>query len=394
MQWLRSSSSRRGARTCMLARESEVVVTATGSGQIGIQGVKRCKSPWACEVCSPAVGETRAGELDQMMAGWLRQGGSLVFVTATLRHHLGDDLETLMDQLQEAWSRVWRWEAPRFGTGENTAGMLLNGEYGPLRPLRAKTWKGKPSRVRPEWYGGQARAIEVTEGGNGWHPHIHAAVFLEPGCSPRGAERAVRRLGLRWQESVELMGGTTVIRPVRDRKTRKLSIPGWDVRPITSAGEAAKYLTKIQGGWGAGLELARLDLKSARVAGNRKPFDLLHDAMDGDARAQALWATYERVTAARQRIVVSPGLAARCGVELLEDDDDELVAGILDGPGVIGAAIPGRHWRGLWARGEAAELAAVLSALGRGEPGAIQRWRWPAQWIARWSALSVDLLAA
>lgn len=368
----------------MFARERVVVVSASSTGQPGIEGVKRCKSPWACECCAPAIGETRAGELDAMMAGWLKLGGSVLFVTATLRHHLGDDLDALMEQLQEAWSRVWRWEAPRFGTGADTWGLLLNGEYGPRRSTRAVTWKGKPSRVRPEWYGGQARAIEVTHGEHGWHPHVHAAVFLEPGHDVVPAMRAVRRLSLRWRESVELMGGSTIVTPVRDRKSKRLTIPGWDVRPITTAGEAAKYLTKVQGGWGAGLELARIDLKQSR-SGGMKPFDLLHGAMDGDTRCERLWGVYERATATKKRIVVSPGLAARCGVELLDDDDDELVTGKLDGPAVAGAVVPAKHWRAVWMRGDAAELVNVVCALGRGDPGAIDRWRWPPKWLATWA---------
>lgn len=377
VEWLRSRTKRRGGRTCMLARLPEVVVGATASGAAGIQGVKRCASPWACECCAPTIGERRAGEADAMMAAWLAAGGSVLFVTATLSHLPTDRLGTLLDQVQEAWSRTWRWEAPRFGTGEDTYGLLLNGEYGPGR-YDAVTWKGKPSMVRPEWYAGQMRAIEITYG-TGWHPHVHAAVFVEPGCDVARATAAVKAHAKRWAESVAKMGGRTIVTPVLDTRTKRLVVPGWDVRPVTDAGAAAKYLTKVEGGWGAGLELARLDLKTPRNGG-MKPFDLLHRAMAGDVACEELWFEYERETKARQRIVVSPGLAARCGVEMAEDDDAAIAE--LDGAPVAGAVVPAKHWRALWRRGEAAALVSAVAGIAQGLPVS---WDWPPGWLATWN---------
>lgn len=347
----------------MLAREAVVTVGATATGQIGIQGVKRCASPWACPCCAPAIGERRALELDAAMAEWMRQGGSLLFLTATLSHELGDDLGSLLEALQRAWSRTWRFESPRFGTGKKTMGMLMNSD-----------------RLRPSWYGGQARAVEVTHGKAGWHPHVHAAIFVEAGSDPAEVEVDLSRLSDRWAASVAGTGYSTRVTPVRDRVTGELVVPGWDVRPITDAGATANYLTKVQGGWGAGLELARLDLKTARAQSSLKPFDLLTRAIAGEVQAERLWWTYERATQGRRRIVVSPGLMGRCKVEVLEDEEI-LERGILDGPTVVEARVPARHWRALWKRGEAADLVAAVAAAGRGEPLTDAVWRWPWKWL-------------
>lgn len=346
----------------MLARDRVVTVAATATGDVGIRGVKRCASPWACMCCSPAIGERRAAELDAAFAEWKRRGGTLLFVTATIQHERADDLGELLDVIQRAWSRTWRFEAPRFGTGKNTMGMLMNGH-----------------RVRPSWYAGQARAIETTHGRAGWHPHVHAAVFVEPGADEATVTADLERLMVRWGESLARMGRTARLSLVRDKLSGELVVPGWHVRPIDDAAETARYLTKVQGGWGAGLELARMDLKRGRQGG-RKPFDLLEAAMDGDTAAERLWWEYERATQGRQRIVVSPGLMARCKVEVL-DDDDAAESGKLTGPAVVEAHVPARHWRALWKNGDAAALVNAVAAAGRGDPIDGTVWRWPWKWL-------------
>jgi hypothetical protein len=89
------------------------------------------------------------------------------------------------------------------------------------------------------------------------------------------------------------------------------------------------------GGWLAGAELARHDLKRGR-AGSVMPFELLDR---DDARSRALWVEYVEVTRGRRAIFWSKGLRALLGLDV-ERTDDEVMADteasdlllVLDGP--------------------------------------------------------------
>lgn len=333
LEWLRGNSSRTSASSCMHAAGASVTLAATAAGVTHVGGVTRCGSPWACSVCSPTIGERRATEIDQAIAAWLAQGGLVFFVTATLAHGHGDQLDRLLAMLQGSWSRTFRW-----GGG-----------------------------VSPAWYGGQIRAVEITHGGNGWHPHVHAAVFVEPGWADDAAAIEAELWDLRhqWCESVELHGGTT--------STSSRRSPGWDVRPVSLTGSLGSYLSKVEGGWGVGLELARLDLK--QHAKGTTPAELLRQAVAGDARAAVLFGIYERATAGKRRIVSSPGLMARCGVEVL-DDDQAAEAELAEAPTVV-VSVPAADWRRMLSSGWAARL---IDDVGRFAAGG-GPWGWPPGWL-------------
>lgn len=338
LEWLRERSTRTAAAHCMHALGVEMTVGSTADGTTHVGGVSRCGSPWACSVCSPTIGERRASEIDTAIGNWHDQGGSVYFVTATLRHQYGDDAAQLLDMLQGAWSRTFRW-----GGG-----------------------------IRPPWYAGMVRAVEITDGKNGFHPHVHAAIFVEPGWADclDDIARELHDLRLDWQESVERYGGSTAVSDAS-------GCPGWDVRPVSVDGSTlGNYLAKIEGGWGAGLELARTDLKRARGRSGVTPFELLAAAVEGDTHAAIRFRIYERATAGRRRIVSSPGLMARCDVEELTDD--EAAEADLDEPMVAVVSVPGDQWRRLLRAGFAVRLLDDVAGLARGE-----LWPWPPDWIVR-----------
>lgn len=339
LEWLRSRSTRTGGRTCMFALGAGVTVGSDGE-RSHVGGVGRCGSPWACPVCAPVIGERRATEIDAAVAAWTAGGGRVFFVTATLRHAWGDELGQLLEMLQGAWSRTFRW-----GGGD-----------------------------RPDWYGGQVRAVEVTYGGNGWHPHVHAAIFVEAGWDDCMAdiERDLWNMRHDWADSVHLFGGSTLV----DHKRS----PGWDVREVNvrdkwEGSSFGSYLAKVEGGWGVGLELARLDLKRGN-RGGVTPVALLSAAVEGDRRAALLFRIYEAATVGRRRIVASPGLMERCKVEVL-DDEQAAEGEVVDDLRVV-VSVPAGTWRKLLRAGFVARLLEDVAAFGRGEG-----WAWDPGWIVK-----------
>lgn len=272
------------------ARRGTVKVGVTASGAAHVSGLKRCGSIFGCSLCAPILREQRAALADGVMGRALEEGCRLVFVTATASHSRTDELAELWDGMQASWS--FGFEGRRCARG-NTFG-----------------------------YVGQIRAFDHTHGGNGWHPHVHAVLVFEP-WTP-------------WATVGRFLFGYTNdagkrVEGVRDRYIASLGAwgmsaaadsRGFDVRKVSrTEGNAAKqvsrYLAKIDGGWGAGLELARSDLKSAR-RGGRTPFQLLEHASSGDhgwLAAGRLFREYEAASKNRRAVVVGQRLLERYGFE-------------------------------------------------------------------------------
>lgn len=333
----------------MRALDRGVNVAGTADGNVHVSGVRRCASPWCCPFCSPVIAEQRATALDAAFSEHIARGGTLLFVTATLSHKYGDDLADLLDMVQTAWSSTFRWK-----------------------------------HGRPDWYGGQTRAVEVTHGSNGWHPHVHAAIYVTPGNHER-AVRSMRALGYDWATNVAKLGGFSLV--------RRFNSPGWDVRDTFDSSGLADYLVKVSGGWGLGLEIAAAYRKKGHKAG-RTHFQLLTAAMAGDAQALVLFNTYERATQGRQAIVTTPGLLKSLKVEDLSDDDTLKVEpkDVL----VTRVRVPGKVWNGLLRTGGAADLIrdVGLRASGQWPPGRV--WDWPPGWTlshAECSAIRTTIAA-
>jgi hypothetical protein len=145
---------------------------------------------------------------------------------------------------------------------------------------------------------------------------------------------------------------------------------------VTDAGALANYLTKVDGGWSTGHEIARPDVKSGH--GTRTPWQLLDSAMLGSEHAQALWLVYERATLGRRRIDGTPGLLKELGVDELTDED-AAVGDDLEEPTVL-VEIPAGDWHRMLVAGWAARVLDDVEALATGE---VVQWPWPPEWLKR-----------
>ena len=119
--------------------------------------------------------------------------------------------------------------------------------------------KWQLARDRHNWIG-DIRALEVTHGKNGWHPHLHVLVLFEPNTSSPRMEKFGEWLFVQWQVAIEKLGLGTCQREAFtfDRASE-----------LTGA---ADYVGK----WGASLELAKSHVKSGRNGG-RTPWQILSD---------------------------------------------------------------------------------------------------------------------
>lgn len=304
------------SRLCWLAAAANVVVDIGTQRVAHVSGIRRCGSSWACALCAPVIRQRRAGEIDQGLGGHLERGGGALLVSLTMRHGRRDDL------------------SERLGVVAESLNLLLKGS----------AWDRRRRRLG---YLGAIKAVEITWGeANGWHPHAHIAlVFGRPVIEAERLDLEAWLYG-RWAAICEERGFGI---PTRRH--------GIDVRQISTAGDLATYLVKTEGGWGAGFELARPDLKRDRSGERLVPTQFLDRLVEtGEKRWATLWREYERATFGRASIMWSPGLRAALLPEVEEVSDVE--AASAEGADLtrLRALIPATRWNALVPSGASAQL--------------------------------------
>jgi hypothetical protein len=279
-------------------RQASVRTDATGRASFG--GLETCGSIWACPNCSARIRQQRAVELGDAGTVWQRDGGALEFVSLTVGHGRDDALESTLGDVHEAWRRL----------------------------QQSVIWRD----LRESGYlSGFVRATEITRREmNGWHPHLHVALFVNSKLTGDERQALRDRIAERWAAILRRMG-------------RRSSLKyGVDWRPAFMSGAEglAWYLCKVQDELGhsrpLGQEMVRGDLKRGRL-GSRTPFEILASAV-ADRRSMAfvrsgvayarsdvgLWHEYEQATKGHQAIAWSKGLRALVGA--VEVADEELAA--------------------------------------------------------------------
>lgn len=283
-------------------RLGELVGVHHGDGTAHWSGLERCASIWACPVCSAVVRAERAAEIQQAVERHQASGGSLVFVTLTMRHGLDDALAVTLNAAIKAWQNL----------------------------LRNQAWEKFKDRYGVDGY---VRAVEVTHGHeNGWHPHVHALFFVNRPLTDDEAEQWRSSMFDRWSRYVVKYGGGM-----------PTALRGVDVRPADKDGTVvAQYLSKIQEAppepkrQAIGHELARSDMKTGRGRHGRMPFELLDSTSKRDA---ALWVEYVEATKGRRAITWSKGLRERLELDVertdeqvIQDAEQETLRVLIPGP--------------------------------------------------------------
>ena len=234
--------------------------------------------------------------------------GSAFLLTLTMRHTRGDRLGLT----KEERARLRRLEENRAGYDAANANGWDFDERTRPRPSRSTRWAGPGCwdvlsdawarvtsggawKADQDLFGGLlgwARVVEVTDGDNGWHVHVHALMCFGE------------------QVSAELVGGTVGARmfsrwrAALERKGFDASEEhGWDLRRVQlGEGDLADYFTKIAH------EVTGSHRKEGWRAGGRTPMQLLADAVDTyEESAMARWWEWEQASEGRRRLTWSTG---------------------------------------------------------------------------------------
>lgn len=254
------------------------------------KGLMTCGSVWSCPRCSAVIAHTRAAELGTAVRECYRQGGTAYMLTLTMRHSAGDRLADLWDGLSSGWRSAF---GTRTWTGQKARTTWRNGE---LVQVKERTGDAELFDVA-----GLTRVVEATygtasQGGHGWHLHIHALVFS---ASPMHAALREDLPGwIRPEQDREWLARTVFASRIHGRWSAGLTKAGYampgsvavDVRAVSDGGAdyLGHYLAKATyaAATKLGMEIAAGQMsKSGRFERNRTPFELLGDlASSVDAR--------------------------------------------------------------------------------------------------------------
>lgn len=246
-----------------------------------------CGSVWHCPVCAAKISERRRLEVAAAVQAWRDRGGLVALVTFTLSHHVGENLETVLGRLKMA----------REFSLSGRAAVDFKKEHGVL---------------------GSIRALEITYGKNGWHPHLHVLVFISPeiNTSVADTDYFVREIKARWAASVDKIGGMSTWAYGCD-----VQICNGDVKPDSD--RISDYITKLGSQWDETYELTKSNAKMGKRSG-RSPMQLLSDANKGDDQAARLWLQYARVMKGQRFLYWSRGLRSLLGLVDVEQTDEDL----------------------------------------------------------------------
>ncbi|NMO93126.1 hypothetical protein [Actinomycetospora sp. TBRC 11914] len=351
-----------------------VIENRDGTRSAAYGGLKTCGSVWCCPVCAAKIATRRADDLATVVRAVDGLGGSAFLLTLTMRHERGDRLGLTSEQrarrnrLEERLADVQVAEANGWDVDERQAEAdaieldslkAQEGCWDVLSYAWQRVTSGSSWQEDSERFGGLlgwARAVEVTDGDNGWHVHLHVLLCFREEVSADLARAALGlRLFGRWRRALERKGFSAS------------EEHGWDLRRAQLGdGDLADYFTKMAH------EVTGGHRKEGRARGGRTPMQVLADAVETyEESAMARWWEWEAASDGRRQLTWSTGrrdLRALAGLgreasdeEIAEEDEDADVR----------LTLPADVWRLLDASGRAC---AVLAAAERGGIDAASAW--------------------
>lgn len=286
-----------------------------GKKSAGFTGLHVCGSVWTCPVCSAKIAGVRSPEIAKAMQHWNSIGGRLVFMTLTVRHNRRQSLKTVWDAVSHASKRVTSdraWIREQENHGMDVERVITKGH--------------RAGEIVTESRIPYVRAVEVTQGDNGWHVHTHWILFVSGSTTAAQAAALGDSIYGRWANGCVAMGLTS---PAPEH--------GVDIRMVLGDDftDLGKYFAKqVYNGRrdvsGAASEVVAGGFKKARK-GNRTPFQILGDIVaNGDEADLKLWHVWEKYSKGRRQLSWSRGLRDLVG---LNDEltDEEAAAKELGG---------------------------------------------------------------
>lgn len=260
-----------------LTRLGVDIVKDVEKGRTEYSGVLTCDSRWMCPLCAAKITERDRVELQHGMVLWKCCGGVTYLLTFTFPHDVTMQLREGVEKMQRAQA-------------------LMKGKRAYKKIMAAAGVVGA------------VKALEVTYGKNGWHPHVHMLVFARAG--QEGVLADVREL---WAAAVAAVGLGNV-------NEHGFDCRGGDFAAdyVAKFGKEPSDETRSAAGawWTASHELTKGHTKQTMRLKGATPFTLLRWCREGDAQAGALFAEYAAAFKGKSQLYWSPRLRKK--LDLLE----------------------------------------------------------------------------
>lgn len=269
---------------------SPAMVRPAGRESWHYKGLVTCGSVWACPLCAAKIQERRRQEVAAAVVYAASIERAAVMASFTFPHRIDQPLSSLLRMQAEA-----------------------------IKKLRES--RGYVSAMLRVGNAGRIRSLEVTHGQNGWHPHTHELLFVDP-AMPAGWLRET--LADLWLKACTKVG---LFRPGLDDESAFLR-HSVDVRGSDEA--ASEYLCKLdeQSKWTVSHELTKASSKQGRRSG-LNPF-----ALALTTASSALFVEFVQAMKGQRQLVWSRGLKAAVGIaeksdgELVQEESEKVAAAI------------------------------------------------------------------
>ncbi|QDE27265.1 protein rep [Paremcibacter congregatus] len=241
-----------------------VTISASSTGAM-FNGVETCGSIWHCPVCAEKISNKRRLEVAAAIDGTKERRGGVYMLTLTMKHAPFDKCAALKDAVAMAWRKL-----------QNT-----------------RAWR---SIKEDRQIFGTIRALEITHGANGWHPHLHILLLTENELSEHEQEETRLEIFEQWDKKIYALTG------------QYCHADACDLRPTNSSEYLTKGADRKAGKmkWGADREISKANIKQGK--GGKTPFELLEAAYYGNRQAAAMFAEYAAAFKGARHITWTHGL--------------------------------------------------------------------------------------
>jgi hypothetical protein len=249
------------------------------------------------------IAAKRADEIKRAIDLHKSMGGATFMLTLTLPHDAGDRLKPMRRQVARAWRYV-QTGAP---------------------------WKRIKDRIG---FVGSIRALEVTAGVNGWHPHLHILLFTETALVDQLRDEFIDFVYRRWSDAIT--------RPNAD-SGKVYRAPDRKHGVTLTESHRDDYLAKL----GLADEVTRSHTKRGRRPGHRTPLQILADISDAktrQARDVALWREYAAEMHGARQLTWSRGLRSRFSIADVPDEQLAVDPEATEGTVSVAVAIEPADW--------------------------------------------------
>jgi hypothetical protein len=241
-------------------------------------GLQTCGSVWTCPICANRIQETRRQEIALAMKFLCseKQGKQAVMVTFTFPHTASDKLKELLEKFSKSLHN--------FKSGKAFVGF--KNRYG---------------------FEGLIRSLEITRGGNGWHPHTHELFFVDKNLDQPEFKEWLQN---RWLNVCSKSGLVDIN---DDDKVDAFIKHSLDVKFNCSTSD---YLAKFddKANWGVDREIAKASSKNGKKNGMH-PFEL---AFQGYSQ---LFIEYTEAIKGKAQLFWSRDLKKKVGIVDISDEE-------------------------------------------------------------------------